>query len=105
MSVHPAGMLFLVFRVPVALVFLANMCIFIKNAWFSENARFCYFHHVVFDVFHFFLILSSCVCSVLGGGAFLVTLDFLATFIFLAKMSIFLEHAWFSERFLILRCF
>ena len=89
----------------VALVFLANMNIFIKNAWFLENVRFLCFLHAFFDLFHYFLILCSCVCSVLGGGAFLVTLDFLTAFIFLAKCVLFLEHAWFSERFLFLCCF
>ena len=63
-----AGMLFLVFRVPVALVFLANMCMFIKNAWFSENVRFCYFLDVLFRVVSFFFdfVFMRVVCCAAG---------------------------------------
>ena len=52
---------------PVALGFLANMSVFTKNAWFSENVRFSCF-------LHFFILVSFCfhvvswVCIVLGGG-------------------------------------
>ena len=65
-----------------AFCFLANMNVFTKNAWFSENVRFscfsCFFCWVRIVV----ILFHGCVLC-LGSGAFF------ATFVFLANMSIF----------------
>ena len=78
-------MLFLGVRVPVALDFLANMCIFIKNACFQKTRVFHVFFMFFSSCFILFFILCSGVCIVLVGVAFLIT------FVFLAKMSIFMK--------------
>ena len=46
----------------VALGFLANMCIFIKNEWFLENVRFHFFFHFQFHFLCMFFLFSS-VCD------------------------------------------
>ena len=46
---------------PVALCFLANMSVFTKNAWFSENVRFSYFFHFFYVGF---ILFSFCFMGV-----------------------------------------
>ena len=66
----------------------------------------CVFH--VFPFFYVgFILFSFCVHVFVlcwGGGAFLATLVFLDSLVFLASMSVSLRDAWFSERFLFSFC-